>query len=79
MDASDKHIGFIYDSQADVLYAYIGTPRPATSDEIEEDILIRRDPSTGEVFGFTIINYKRRKDSGKLHRIPHFEDVELPQ
>lgn len=72
------NLQFRYDEEADVLYASIGEPRLAVSEEPFDGILIRRDPETGEVIGFTIINYRRQKRDGFLKRIPHFEEVEIP-
>lgn len=50
-----------YDTQADVLYISIGTPRPAISSEIGNDVLLRTDLQTGEVVGLTVMNLSARK------------------
>lgn len=79
--ASAKHekiVKFDYDKEADVLYAYIGKPRTAYCEETLEGILIRRDPKTNRVVGFTIINYSRKKARGQLGSIPHFPSITLP-
>ena len=44
-----------YDSDADVLYVSFGEPQEAISDNLTEDIIIRRDPSTGDVVGLTLL------------------------
>jgi len=71
-------IKYKYDERSDVLYASIGNPRPGISEEPFDGILIRRDANTGEVIGFTIINYSRQKRDGFIRKIPYFEDVEIP-
>ncbi len=67
-----------YDSDADVLYASIGDPRIGVSEEPLDGILIRRDAITGELIGFTIINYSRQKKDGYLKEIPYFGGVDIP-
>jgi uncharacterized protein YuzE len=51
-----------YDDSADVLYLSIGEPRPAVTHEDEDDdnLLIRKDPQTGETVGVTILEYYNR-------------------
>ncbi|NMC43480.1 MAG: DUF2283 domain-containing protein [candidate division Zixibacteria bacterium] len=71
-------VKFDYDKEADVLYAHIGKPRPAYSEETIDGVLIRRDPKTDRIVGFTIINYSRKKARGQLDRIPHFPAITLP-
>lgn len=67
-----------YDEEADVLYAYLGEPKPAESIDYENGIVVRKDPKSKKYIGFTIINYRDRKRQGKLKKIPHFKYVELP-
>ena len=49
-----------YDKDADVLYLSIGEPRPAISEELGDDLLLRRDLETSEVVGLTILNLSSR-------------------
>ena len=51
----DKGLKFQYDEHADVLYISVSSPRPAISEEIEEGVLLRRDPKTQQVVGLTIL------------------------
>lgn len=67
-----------YDSFGDVLYSFIDKPRPAKSIEMDGGILLRMDVKTKEIVGFTVLDYKKRKKSGKLNKIPYFEDSMLP-
>jgi uncharacterized protein YuzE len=71
-------LSFHYDSEADVLYASVGKPKPAKSIDFPNGIVLRVDPISGNYIGFTIINYMARKISGSLKKIPHFSNVELP-
>lgn len=67
-----------YDKEADVLYAFIGKPKPAKSIDYENGIVVRVDPRTGKYIGFTIVDYMKRKKRGMLKSIPHFKQVALP-
>ena len=77
MTVSEKII-FDYDQNADVLYASVGTPQPAISQEEADNILIRRHPKSREIVGFTILDYGKMKSSGRRIEVPHFEAVSLP-
>jgi uncharacterized protein YuzE len=48
-----------YDEEMDVLYASVGSPQEAVSDEVEPDILLRYVPPAREVVGITIMNFRR--------------------
>ena len=52
-----KGLTVYYDEHADVLYLSHGEPKAAISDEIDEGILLRRDPRTQAVVGLTIIDF----------------------
>jgi uncharacterized protein YuzE len=69
---------FKYDHDADVLYCSINKPRPAKSIENGNGVIIRVDPFIDKIVGFTVIDYKKRKTSGKLKTIPYFETESLP-
>ena len=57
-----------YDTEGDVLYLSIGEPRPAVSEELGDDVLLRVDTETGEIVGLTVLNLSSR-----------FGSVQLPQ
>ena len=61
----EKMTQLLYDKKADVLYLSIGDPRPAISEEVGDDILLRRDLETDEVVGLTILNLSTRFGSLK--------------
>ncbi len=61
----EKMTQFFYDKKADVLYISVGDPRPAISEELDDDVLLRRDIQTNEVIGLTILNLSSR--FGSLH------------
>ncbi len=57
---ADKMMKIFYDRKGDVLYISIGLPREAISRETGDEILIRMDPTTQEIVGFTILNFAER-------------------
>lgn len=61
-----KRMSFFFDREADILYVSIGGKRKAISKEVGDDILIRVDPESNKVVGFTILNlttrFKRMKE-----------------
>lgn len=71
-------MNFEYDEEADVLYASLGEPAPAESIDFDNGIILRLDPNSKKYVGFTIVNYMDRKKRGKIQRIPHFKQIELP-
>lgn len=72
---------FDYDTENDVLYAFINKPRAAISQEqTHKDcsgVLIRIDPKNTKIVGFTVIDFKRRIRGGDLKAIPYFKDVPI--
>jgi uncharacterized protein YuzE len=52
-----KSINSFYDKEADVLYVSFGDPKTSETLDTGEDLLIRFDPETGELTGFTILNF----------------------
>lgn len=46
-----------YDKEADVLYVSLGHPEYTKYVEVGEDLILRLDPETEEVVGFTIIGF----------------------
>lgn len=58
-----------YDREADVAYLSFGEPKPSVTEELDDYVLVRRDPKTREVRGITITNfsqYFRRKREMKV-------------
>src|SRR5919197_1288450 len=66
------------DDEQDVLYASLGKPQPAITDEVEDDIGLRYCPPRPEIVGVTIANFRRHFPHEKpldvvmslLHRYP---------
>ena len=52
-----KTVNSYYDDEADVLCVYFGEPSPSEVLDTGEDLLIRFDPKTGEITGFTVLNF----------------------
>ncbi len=67
----DKKLIFSFDKEGDVLDISIGKPKKAISEEIKEDVFIRKNPKTKEIVGFMILNFEKRfKKLGKTEEIP---------
>ena len=67
----DKKLIFSFDKEGDVLDISIGKPRKAVSEEIKEDVFVRKDQKTKEIVGFMILNFEKRfKKLGKVEEIP---------
>ena len=64
---------FWFDKEGDVLDISIGKPKNSVSKEIGGDILLRVDPATNNVVGFTILNFERRFKGSKKP-----EEISLP-
>ena len=56
----EKKLKFFFDKEGDVLDIVIGRPKGAISKEIGNDIIMRIDPKTKEIVGFTILNFEKR-------------------
>lgn len=72
MNRQKQHLTYFYDKEADVFYFSMGTP--STRDEVTEagdDVLVRQDPRTKRIRGFTLLNAsKRTNDPRTTARIP---------
>ena len=60
---------FYYDEEGDVLDISMGKPKKAKSEEIGNDIIVRKDEK-GNVVGFTILNFEKRSEVEKGFNIP---------
>lgn len=67
-----KKLNIFYDNEADVLYFSKGTPsKEDISDELADEVVIRKNPKTKEITGFTILNFsKKSKKSSKSFKLP---------
>ncbi|MBI4035542.1 DUF2283 domain-containing protein [Candidatus Daviesbacteria bacterium] len=68
----NNYLNLYYDKEADVLYFSKGAPSASDiSDETEDEMVIRKNPQTQEVTGFTILNFsKRSKKTTKSIKLP---------
>jgi len=48
---------FFYDKDSDVMDISLGKPKAAISEEVDDDTVVRIDPKSREIVGFTIINF----------------------
>jgi len=66
-----KEIRMVYDDEGDVLDVSIGEPRDAISREVEEDFFLRVKPDSGEVVGFSMLNFRKWfKDAKDIKVLP---------
>jgi uncharacterized protein YuzE len=57
----NQKLYYYYDRDADVFYLSQGKPsRSDRSLETSDDVVVRTNPRTGKVRGFTILNFTRR-------------------
>ena len=56
----DKNLKIFFDKEGDVLDIAIGEPTEAISKELDNDVIMRLDPNTEEIVGFTILNFEKR-------------------
>lgn len=54
-----KEIRMVYDDQGDILDISLGEPEDAVSKEVEDDFFLRINPVSGEVVGFSILNFRK--------------------
>jgi len=77
MKKNKNQIRYFFDREADVLY--FTQRKPSAKDvsrEIEEGIIIRVDPKTKEVIGFTILNFLKRQIKSPI-KLPLSAEFEL--
>jgi uncharacterized protein YuzE len=55
----DEQLNFLYDREADVLYVSKGHPDYTDYQELD-NLILRLDPRTKEIVGFTIIDFEGR-------------------
>jgi len=58
-----------YDKEADTVYISFGKPRKAISEEVDQHVVVRRDPKTSETVGITITNFSKYFETKKQMRI----------
>ncbi len=55
-----KNLNLLYDKDADVLYVSLGHPEYTDYVELDDNFVLRLDPETKEIVGFTIIDFGAR-------------------
>jgi uncharacterized protein YuzE len=53
----NRELRFLYDEGADVLYVSLGHPEYTDYAEVNHDLILRFDPETKDIVGFTIIDF----------------------
>ncbi len=59
---NNKTVNSDYDEKADVLYVSFGKPQKSEVLDMGEDLLIRFNPNSGAITGFTIMNFSLAKN-----------------
>jgi uncharacterized protein YuzE len=74
-----KEIRMVYDDQGDILDVSLGEPVEAISREIEDDFFLRIKSDTGEVVGFSILNFRKWfKDAKDIKVLPVKAELAIP-
>lgn len=77
MNENNNQFKMFYDSEADVLYVTKGHPQFTDYVEYGDNIILRFDPSTKELVGFTItdfsVAFKKRDGDIRLPFNAHFQ------
>ena len=77
MRKNKNQIRYFFDREADVLY--FTQRKPSAKDisrEIEEGVIVRVNPKTKEVIGFTILNFLKRQIKSPI-KLPLSAEFEL--
>ena len=72
-----KALNYHYDREEDILYVTLGDSDSALCIEQGNGFLVRIDPESGEVVGFTVIDFSLRA-AGRV-AIPVYAEFALPQ
>lgn len=71
MKARKQPLNIYYDKEADVLYVSHGKPSARDKTfETEDEIVVRKNPKSGEVRGFTILHFLKRGTKGPTITLP---------
>ncbi|MEW6294952.1 MAG: hypothetical protein AB1467_01495 [Candidatus Diapherotrites archaeon] len=54
-----------YNKETDVLDLSSGKPKKALCEETEDDLIIRKDPKTKKIIGFTVLNFQKRFENSR--------------
>ena len=73
---SASRLDVLYDDEADVLYVSLGAPRAADTLPGEHGLLVRKDMTTGEVVGVTVLDYEQH--FRKLKDLSWLAESDLP-
>lgn len=76
----EEPLGSLYDDDADVLYLWRGdSPTEAIGLDSREGVVVRIAPDTGELVGFTLLDWASRwKDCATIEiTLPPFGETEL--
>lgn len=67
----NKHFKLEYDQDGDILYIARGKlTTQDISDELGDDVVVWKNKKSGEVSGFTVLNFSKRSSSKKGVELP---------
>ena len=72
-----KTLNYHYDREEDILYVTLGDSDSALCIEQGDGLLVRIDPESGEVVGFTVIDFSQR--AAERVAIPVYAQFALPK
>ncbi|MGE0821632.1 MAG: hypothetical protein AB7G75_26625 [Candidatus Binatia bacterium] len=64
-----KKLRMSYDKEGDILDVSLGDPTPAISEEVEDDFFVSRHPVSGEIAGFSILNFEKWFEEVREYRM----------
>ena len=73
----NKNLSVYYDGEGDLLEIRIGKPTSSYFKDLGNDIFERIDEKTGEIRGFSILNFKKRTEKQASINIPLPSKMEL--
>jgi len=74
-----KEMRIAYDKEGDILDISLGRPQRAISKEVEDDFFVRVDSITGEVVGFSVLNFEKWfKELKDFKTLPIYAEFILP-
>lgn len=57
-----------YDKEGDVLDVSLGDPVASIAEEVEDDFFVCRHPVSGEIVGFSILNFEKWFEETRGHK-----------
>jgi len=65
-NSMEQKITVVWDKEGNTLDVWFGKPREAICEEVGDEVIIKKDKTTGELVGFEKLNYNQEKDLRNL-------------